>query len=182
MTSEERKNARRERREFQRKIGFDNFIKGYADFNLICSPENLYNAYKKSRLGVSWKESVQKYEAYLLHNLAETRRKLLNGDKVTKGFVEFQIHERGKVRHIRSVHISERVVQKSLCDNVLVPLFSRSLIYDNGASIKNKGITFAMKRLRTHLHKFYNGIRRQRFTWIRKSGFANISYCLSEQT
>lgn len=156
MTSEERKAARRQRRESQRKQKFENFINQYSDFNLICDTERLYNAYKKSRLGVSWKESVQKYELYLLHNLTETKEKLLNNQKITKGFVEFTIHERGKVRHIRSVHISERVVQKSLCDNVLTPLFSRGLIYDNGASVKGKGISFAMGRLRTHLNRFYN--------------------------
>lgn len=156
MTSVERKAARRERRDSQRKMKFENFINQYADFELVCNMDNLKNSYKKSRLGVSWKESVQKYELFLLHNLTETRQKLLNNEKVTKGFVEFTIHERGKIRRIRSVHISERVVQKSLCDNVLVPLFSRALIYDNGASVKGKGITFAMGRLRTHLNKFYN--------------------------
>lgn len=156
MTSEQRKAARRKRRESQRKCKFEQFIAQYADFDLVSGIDNLYTAYKKSRLGVSWKESVQKYDLYLLHNLVETKRKLENDESVTKGFVEFDIHERGKVRHIRSVHISERVVQKSLCDNVLVPLFSHSLIYDNGASVKNKGISFAMKRLRAHLNKFYN--------------------------
>ena len=114
MTSEERKAARRQRRESQRKQKFENFINQYSDFNLICDIEKLYNAYKKSRLGVSWKESVQKYELYLLHNLTETKEKLLNNQKITKGFVEFTIHERGKVRHIRSVHISERVVQHTV--------------------------------------------------------------------
>jgi hypothetical protein len=47
------------------------------------------------------------------------------------------------------------VVQRSLCDNALVPVFSRSLIYDNGASIKGKGIHFAMFRCRDHLREYY---------------------------
>lgn len=49
-----------------------------------------------------------------------------------------------------------RVVQKCLCDKILVPVMTRSLIYDNGASVKNKGVHFTMKRLRTYLNKFYN--------------------------
>lgn len=156
MTSVERKAGRRQRRIAKRESKRLEYIKKYNSLEKVADVDSLYASYKKSREGVSWKESVQRYDTCLMKNLIETKRALLNGDNVTKGFVEFDIHERGKIRHIRSVHISERVVQKCLCDNVLVPLFSRSLIYDNGASIKNKGIHFAMKRLRTHLNKFYN--------------------------
>jgi RNA-directed DNA polymerase len=156
MTSAERKARRRQRRIAKRESKRLEYIKKYNSLEKVADVDSLYASYKKSREGVSWKESVQRYDVSLMKNLIETKRALLNGDNVTKGFVEFDIHERGKIRHIRSVHISERVVQKCFCDNVLVPLFSRSLIYDNGASIKNKGIHFAMKRLRTHLNKFYN--------------------------
>jgi hypothetical protein len=38
---------------------------------------------------------------------------------------------------------------------VLVPLLSRPLIHDNGASIKGKGLHFAIKRLVIHLSRFY---------------------------
>lgn len=155
MTSEERRKGRRERRMARRQERKNNFLSQYNDFNLVADADNLYKAFKMSRRGVSWKESVQKYENHVMQNIIETKKKLLNGESVQKGFVEFQIHERGKIRHIRSVHISERVVQKSLCDNVLVPVMTRSLIYDNGASVKGKGISFAMKRLRCHLSRFY---------------------------
>jgi hypothetical protein len=56
---------------------------------------------------------------------------------------------------IKSVHISERVVQKVLCEQVLVPLHTRSFIYDNGASQKNRGMDFAINRLKTHLRRHY---------------------------
>lgn len=131
------------------------FLAQYNDFNLVTDTDNLYKAFKMSRRGVSWKESVQRYENYILQNLIETKSKLESGESVHKGFVEFQIHERGKIRHIKSIHISERVVQKCLCDNILVPVLRRSLIYDNGASVKGKGISFAMNRLRCHLSRFY---------------------------
>ncbi len=155
MTSEERRKGRRERREAERKKKHEDYIRKYNDFNLVLDLDNLKAAYRKSRRGVAWKESVQRYDLFLMSNLAETKQKLARGESISKGFVEFDIHERGKMRHIRSVHISERVVQKCLCDNVLTPLMTRSLIYDNGASIKNKGIHFAMNRLRCHLSRFY---------------------------
>jgi hypothetical protein len=63
--------------------------------------------------------------------------------------------ERGKQRFIRSVHFSERVVQKSLCTNALIPHLTPGLIHDNGASIKDKGIHFAINRLKTHMSRHF---------------------------
>ena len=120
MTSGERRSARRERRIAARTEKKNNFLKIYNDFDHLTDIDNLYSAFRLSRRGVDWKESVQKYNFDLFQNLLETKRKLLAGENVSKGFVEFTLHERGKIRHIRSVHISERVVQKCLCDQILV--------------------------------------------------------------
>lgn len=168
MTSEERRIARRRRRMEKRRQSESKKLTPYDNFSLVADPDNLYEAFRKSKRGVSWKESVQRYELNLLKNIAETRRKLLAGEDVTHGFVEFDLMERGRLRHIKSVHISERVVQKCLCDQVLVPLLSRSLIYDNGASLEKKGLHFAIRRLITHLSRFF-----------RRNGHSNSGYCLS---
>jgi hypothetical protein len=168
MNSQERKKARFERRVAKRAAERQIKTSPYDNFENVANPENLYAAFRKSRREVSWKESIQRYEMNLFRNIAETRRKLLAGEKVAHGFVEFDIIERGRPRHIKSVHISERVPQKSFCDTVLVPLISRSLIYDNGASLKNKGLHFAINRLITHMGKFY-----------RANGNSNEGYCLS---
>lgn len=117
--------------------------------------------------GVAWKESVQRFEANALRNITGLRRKLLSGENVQSGFVEFDLRERGKTRHIKSVHISERIVQKCLCDTVLTPILTRSLIHDNGASVKRKGVHFAIRRLIVHLSRFY-----------RRNGFSNEGYAL----
>jgi hypothetical protein len=154
MTSGERRTARRERRK-QKREAKRNALKRFDDFGQITSADNLHAAFKRSKRGVSWKESVQRYEANALRNAAETRRALLAGESVQKGFREFTLNERGKTRHIKSVHISERVVQKCLCDRVLVPLLTRPLIHDNGASVKGKGVHFALRRLSCHLSRFY---------------------------
>jgi hypothetical protein len=127
----------------------------YDDFERVVDFDNLYRTFLDARRGVAWKESVQRYEANALRNTAETRRKLLAGESVQRGFAVFTLHERGKVRHIKSVHISERVIQKCLCDQAPVPLLSNGLVYDNGASVKGKGVRFALRRLIAHLSKFY---------------------------
>lgn len=63
----------------------------------------------------------------------------MNNKYKSGGFYEFTIMERGKLRHIKSVHISERVVQKCLCDYSLTPMLSRTFIYD----ISKKNLNFS---------------------------------------
>ncbi|MDR1443638.1 MAG: hypothetical protein LBI94_02050, partial [Treponema sp.] len=143
------------------------FAYPYDDFSQVTGIDNLYAAFKRSLRGAAWKESVQRFEANALRNIAGIHRKLLAGENVQSGFAEFDLHERGKIRHIKSVHISERIVQKCLCDNVLTPILTYPLIYDNGASVRGKGVHFALRRLITHLGRFY-----------RRNGFSNKGYAL----
>lgn len=49
----------------------------------------------------------------------------------------------------------DKTVNHLLCDEILSPAISPFLIYDNGASQKNKGVAFSRKRLEAHLHKYY---------------------------
>ena len=90
----------------------------------------------------------------LLMNSIQSSKKLMAGKEVRQGFIEFDIHERGKARHIKAMHVKERVIQRSLCDKALVPVLRRSLIYDNGASLSGKGIHFTLFRLRDMLRKY----------------------------
>jgi hypothetical protein len=160
MTVTERKEGRYRRRKAQPEKQESPFR--FDDFSRIASPDNLCKAFKQSRRGVAWKESVQRYEMNLLPNIAETARKLNAGESVTRGFVEFALMERGRIRRIKSVHISERVARKCLCDRILVPVLFRTLIYDNGASLKNKGLHFAARCLVTHLARYYREYKSNR--------------------
>lgn len=121
----------------------------------VFTNENLYDAYRKCRRGVGWKHSTQAYKANACVNLRKTQKALLAGVWRSRGFQEFDIMDRGKKRHIKSVHISERVVQRCLCDHALVPLLGRSLIPDNAASRKGRGVDYAVKRLTVHLRQHY---------------------------
>ena len=81
--------------------------------------------------------------------------KLLKGEDIRRGFHRFTLMERGKLREISGVHISERVVQRSLCDNALVPVLTRTCISDNMACIKGKGTHAAIKRVAYFLREYY---------------------------
>jgi hypothetical protein len=155
MTNADRKEVRYQRRQAKRIAKALAYSQEFDNFDQMVNLDNLYMAFQKAKKNVSWKNSVQKYSINVLRKINETQRLLLEGKDVRKGFVEFYISERGKVRQIRSVHIEERVVQKCLCDFVITPLLSRSLIYDNGASLKGKGMSFSENRLKKHLHEFY---------------------------
>ena len=155
MTSEERHAARDKRRRAKRaekrvaKLSeFDNFEK-VSDYN------SLYRAYLDARKGVRWKTSVQRYGLDLSKNLCILHNKLIKGEDVRKGFIPFDLMERGKLRHIQSVHFSERIPQKSLSQNALVPVLGNSLIYDNGASRKGMGISHAINRTTRHLREYF---------------------------
>lgn len=70
------------------------------------------------------------------------------------------------MRRIRSIHISERVVQRTLCDKVINPTLKPSFIYDNGASTENKGIDFALNRLSCHLQRHYRKYGREGYVLL----------------
>lgn len=120
-------------------------------FEEIFTFEHLFHSYQECIKGVKWKNSTQKFRLNVMGNLLQIQNDLLNGVFRSKGFYEFDIVERGKPRHIRSVHISERIVQRCLCDYGLVPILSKSLIYDNGASLRGKGYDFSIKRIKHFL-------------------------------
>lgn len=155
MTSEERKEIRYQRRKAARQEKKAAKYSEVDNFDSVFSYQHLYTAYKCCRRGVAWKSSVQRYITQAPLNVLHTYRQLQLGIFRSPGFYEFDLYERGKKRHIRSTIIGERVVQRCLCDNCLVPLLCRTFIYDNGASMKYKGYDFAVRRLTHHLHRHY---------------------------
>lgn len=155
MTSEERKQARYLRRRAARIRKKREKNRTHDDYERVFTYGNLFRSYRKSRRNVSWKASVQRYMTFAPIHVHHDRGRVLNETWRSEGFCEFDINERGKVRHIRSVMIDERVIQRCLCDYALVPVLSRTFIYDNAASLQNKGYHFALRRLEQHLREHY---------------------------
>ena len=129
--------------------------KEYDDFDSVFTFAHMYESYKNCRKGVNWKSSTQSYKANATFHIVKTLKQLQEGKFRSKGFFEFDIFERGKLRHIQSVLFGERVVQRCLCDYSLTPMMSRTFIYDNGASLEGKGYTFSVNRIEEHLHRHY---------------------------
>lgn len=155
MTSEERREARYRRRKAARAVKRAAANARHDSFNKVFSYLNMYRSYRKCRRGVAWKSSVQKYISRAPLEVYRSYERLHSGRYKSPGFYEFDLVERGKKRHIRSTVIGERVVQRCLCDNALVPVLARTLIHDNGATMPKKGYDFAMRRYEQHLHEYY---------------------------
>lgn len=155
MTSEERREARYQRRKAKRDEARLKRSMTCGDFEEVFSFRHLYLSGKKCCKGVYWKNSTQRYIGNIIPNTAKTLRELETNSFHHRGFHEFDIMERGKKRHIRSVHITERAVQKCLCDYCIVPIYSASFIHDNSASLKRRGMDYALRRMVCHLQRHY---------------------------
>ena len=115
-----------------------------------------YDSVKQSK----WKETTQRYISNLLIKNLDLQKDVLNLDYSISNTVNFYLNERGHIRYIEAPIVRDRIVQKTLTVNVLTPSLIPYIIYDNYASIKNRGTSFARKRfeimLRRYLH--HNGI------------------------
>lgn len=100
-----------------------------------------------------YKAAVQRYEDKLLLNNLNLQEDLRNGTYRRGKTLDFILNERGKVRNINAPTVRDRVVGKTLCQNILWPCLTPYLIYDNGASQKGKGTSFARKRHLIHLQE-----------------------------
>lgn len=152
MTSEERREGRYQRRQIRRRNRAQQYQKTFEE---IFTYENMLEAGKKCCNGSRWKASVINFESNLVVEVAEIRRKLFKGERTFKRFNSFTTWEHGKERQINALHIRDRVIQKCLCREFLVPAISKSFIYDNGACLPGKGKHFQVKRLRKHLTEHY---------------------------
>ena len=79
-----------------------------------------------------------------MNNILALKEQLENDSYEQLVFNSFTIIERGKPRDIRACHIYDRLAQNTLCSQVLIPELTPKFIYDNCATLKGKGIDFAL--------------------------------------
>lgn len=154
VNSEERRAARRARREEKRTRKKAERTENLT-LETVADLNNLYRASKQAAKGVNWKASVQNYHIHLLRNLSAAHEDLVNGRDIRRGFIRFDLWERGKLRHIAAVHFSERVIHKSLSQNALVPAIAPSLVGSNTANLKGRGTDYAIQLMRLQLARHW---------------------------
>lgn len=105
--------------------------------------------------GVLWKASTQNYIRKKISNTYDIYEKLQTKKFKFSNTYTFKINERGKERIIQAQKISERVVQRTLCDRVLVPIYEGMFIYDNAANRIGKGIDHTLNRINCHMQRHF---------------------------
>lgn len=152
MSNLERIKARIFRSKLQRKQKKEESNSSYDNFDKVFTYQHYYEALKKCLKGVSWKLSVQLYKRHCVELIHDTMESVHKGIlPKLKNALPIILFERGKRRIITPIRIEDRMTQRVLCDYALVPVISKKLIYDNGASMKDKGVDFTRKRVDLHL-------------------------------
>lgn len=123
--------------------------------NAIFTYDNLYDSYEKAIKGVKWKLTTQSFMLNACCRVARIYNDIQSGKFQNGQMHFFKVCERGKTRNISALPLKDRIVHKCLCDNYLTPLLRKSLVYDCGATLKGKGLSFTRKRVVTHLQKYY---------------------------
>ena len=146
-----------------------------TDFEKIHSFESLYNAYRKARQGKRWKGAAAKFEVNLLEALNLLSAQIRTKRYTMSPYNTFEVYE-PKRRVVMSNSYKDKVVQHSLCDNVLEPILTRSFIRDNYASQVGKGTHYGLDRLQEFMRRFYrkNGID----GWILKGDISKYFYSI----
>lgn len=120
----------------------------------LISYDALDATYRKCCCGVLWKPSVAHFILNETEELTRLTNQLADGTYKPRKPKPVKITY-PKPRDGLSIAFRDRVYQRSLNDNAVYPLLTRSFIYDNCACQKGKGTDFARERLKRHLRKYF---------------------------
>ncbi|MDE6868306.1 MAG: RNA-directed DNA polymerase, partial [Clostridia bacterium] len=125
-------------------------------FEEVFTFEALYRAHMKGRNSKRDKKPLVRFEMTMLNHLYDIYDKILNGKFRFGNYSAFVVYE-PKKREIQTLHYSARIVQHVICDDVLMPYFSKRAILDNCVCQVGKGSHFALRRfenmLRAHIRR-----------------------------
>lgn len=146
-----------------------------TQFESIYLFAHLYDAYLKSRHGKRFKYTIAKFESNAVENLLKLSQDVQNHTYTMADYNVFTVYE-PKERIIMSNAFRDKILQRSICDNVLNPSVFPHLIYDNYASQKNKGTHFGLQRLDGFLHSYYRKYGSD--GWILKADISKYFYSI----
>lgn len=102
---------------------------------------------------VSWKGQVQRFMLRRPTECAILRRRLLDGMWEPSKGEPFRVVERGKERRIVPPDMRTRVVERCLCEQVLLPYVERHVVEESCACIRGRGQSRQIELTRMHLEE-----------------------------
>lgn len=133
------------------------------DLESVIGYDALWESMEKCRRGVVWKGSVASFCMNAAENISRLSDELHDGSYKPRPVSHFTVTS-PKRRDIVGIAFRDRVYQRSLNDNVVYPLMSRSWIYDNYACQKGKGTDFGRARFAAFYRKHY--VRHGAYGWV----------------
>lgn len=124
------------------------------DEESVIGFDALYDSAMKCKKGVIWKDSVAAYYHRAVERTSKLCEDLHDGTYKAAPPRHFVITS-PKRREIASIAFKDRVYQRSLNDNVVYPVMTRSFIFDNFACQTGKGTDPARDRMKEFLHRHY---------------------------
>ncbi len=125
-----------------------------TDFEKVIDFKNMYRAFRKAKCGKGYKKSSARFNLAALDGLHTLIQQLRDRTYRVSEYSEFKVYE-PKERIIQTSSFKDKVIQHSLCDNVIMPRLQQVFIYDNCAGQKGKGTLFGLDRLRQQMLQFY---------------------------
>ncbi len=149
-----------------------------TDFEKVIDFENMYKAYRKAKRGKGYKKSAAKFNIMALEGVNLLIEQIRNRTYTISKYNEFKVYE-PKERIIQTTSFKDKVVQHSLCDNVILPKLQKVFIYDNCAGQTGKGTLFGLDRLSEQMKLFH---RRYGFGgYILKCDISKFFYNISHE-
>ena len=125
-----------------------------TDFEKIADFNNLYKAYKKAKTGKGYQRSSAKFQTMTLYGIHKLKELLETKQYKVSDYSRFYVYE-PKKRLIEAATFKDKIVQHSLCDNVLLPRLSSEFIRNNFAGQIGKGTLFGLNTLKDHMREFH---------------------------
>lgn len=149
-----------------------------TDFEKVIDFKNMYSAFRRAKRGKGYKKSSARFDASALDGVHALIHQLKTREYRVSPYSEFKVYE-PKERIIQTTSFKDKVVQHSLCDNVIMPRLESVFLYDNCAGQKGKGTLFGLERLSRQMLQFYD--RYGHTGYILKCDIRKFFYSISHE-
>ena len=126
-----------------------------TDFEKVIDFKNMYRAFRRAKRGKGFKNGSARFDAAALDGIHALIYQLKTKQYRVSPYSEFKVYE-PKERIIQTTSFKDKVVQHSLCDNVIMPRLKTVFLYDNCAGQEGKGTLFGLDRLSEQMQQFYD--------------------------
>ena len=144
-----------------------------TDFEKICDFGNLYKAYRKSKCGKGFSKSSMRFQMSALDGVSQIKHMLETKTYQISPYHQFTIYE-PKERIIKACSFKDKIVQHSICDNVLLPNLTKEFIQTNYAGQIGKGTLYGLDCLKAQMQSAYKKYGYD--CWIIKADISKYFY------